>query len=226
MRTMYLFIVVLVVQRKCREVWSLRLKMSRLQTHFCVGHVKIRAHQHICNNRSPLRMDNWTVHYNHSGKMRGEVEGLVKREVLFCTTLILVGTLDWLTTIVGVVFFGATETNPLLASLTQTNMLLFSALKLSAVTLIGLLFYKAQTKTKTASQISPFAKKFLHSGYALCLLFLTFVVLNNFSAIIKVAWGPKGKFCWKSRVEFCLVCADDVYLDAKVCDVRYAGGHR
>ena len=90
---------------------------------------------------------------------------MVKKEVLFAISIILIGTLDWLTTLVGVIFFGATETNPLLASLTQTNIPLFSAIKLSAITLTGLAFYKAETKTKISSQISPFAKKFLHSGY-------------------------------------------------------------
>jgi hypothetical protein len=113
--------------------------------------------------------------------------GMVKKEVWFCTTLILIGTLDWLTTIVGVMFFGATETNPLLANLTQSNMLLFSAVKLSAITLTGLVFYKAETKTKLTSQISPFAKKFLNSGYTISLLTLTAVVLNNLTVIIKVA---------------------------------------
>jgi hypothetical protein len=112
---------------------------------------------------------------------------MVKKEIWFCITLILIGTLDWLTTIVGVVFFGATETNPLIANLTQTNMLLFSAVKLSAITLAGLLFYKAETKTKLTNQISPFAKKFLNSGYAISLFTLSFVVLNNFAAIAKVA---------------------------------------
>lgn len=112
---------------------------------------------------------------------------MVKKEVLFCTTLILIGALDWLTTIVGVVFFGANETNPLLAGLTQTNMLLFSALKLSAITITGLVFYKAETKAKLASKISPFAKKFLASGYAICLLTLSVVVVNNFSVIVKIA---------------------------------------
>ena len=111
---------------------------------------------------------------------------MVKREVLFCITLILIGTLDWLTTIVGIVFFGASETNPLMAGFTQSNILLFSALKLTAITLVGLLFYKAETKAKIANQLTPFTKKFLHSGYAICLLGLSVVVLNNFSAIIRV----------------------------------------
>ena len=112
---------------------------------------------------------------------------MVKREVILCVTLIMIGTLDLLTTIVGVVFFGATETNFLLAELTQTNLLLFSIVKIVAITFTGLLFYKAETKTKIASQISPFAKRFLKTGYALCLLTLSAVVLNNFNAIINVA---------------------------------------
>ena len=118
---------------------------------------------------------------------KGSDRDMVKREVWFCATLILVGMLDWLTTIAGVLFFGAVETNPLLANLTQTNMLLFSALKLLAITLTGLIFYKAETKTKIRSQISPFARKFMHSGYAICLFTLSVVVLNNFGAIVTVA---------------------------------------
>jgi hypothetical protein len=116
-----------------------------------------------------------------------QLTSVVKKEILFCTTIILIGTLDWLTTLVGVVFFGATETNFLLAGLTQSNLLLFSAVKLCSITLTGLIFYKAETKAKLTSQISPLAKKFLTSGYAICLLILSLVVANNFSAIINVA---------------------------------------
>ena len=61
--------------------------------------------------------------------------------------------------------FGATETNPLIANLTQSNMLLFSVVKLSAITLTGLIFYRAETQAKLTSKISPFAKKFLNAGY-------------------------------------------------------------
>ncbi len=112
---------------------------------------------------------------------------MVKKEVLFCTTLILIGTIDWLTTTIGVVFFGATETNPLLAGLTQSNMLIFSAVKLSAVILAGLVFYKAETKTKISNQISPFAKNLLNSGYVISLFTLTALVANNITAIARVA---------------------------------------
>lgn len=112
---------------------------------------------------------------------------MVKKEVLFCTTLVLLGTVDWLTTIIGVVFFGATETNPLLAGLTQSNMLIFSAVKLLAVILTGFVFYKAETKTKISNQVSPFAKKLVTSGYAISIFTLTAVVLNNMTSIVKIA---------------------------------------
>jgi len=112
---------------------------------------------------------------------------MVKKEVLFCTTLILIGTIDWLTTIIGVVFFGATETNPLLAGLTQSNMFIFSFVKLSAVILAGLVFYKAETKTKISNQVSPFAKNLLNSGYVISLFTLTALVANNITAIAKIA---------------------------------------
>jgi hypothetical protein len=111
---------------------------------------------------------------------------MVKKEVLLCTTLITIGTLDWLTTLVGVMFFGATETNPLLTNLTQTNILLFSTIKLTAIMLTGLLFYKAEIKTKLTAQISPFTKKFLNSGYVIALFFLMVAVLNNFATIVNV----------------------------------------
>jgi hypothetical protein len=112
---------------------------------------------------------------------------MVKKGILFCTTIILIGTLDWLTTLVGVVFFGATETNFLLAGLTRSNLLLFSTVKLSAITLTGVVFYKAETKAKLTSQISPIARKFLSSGYVICLFTLSVVVVNNFSVIVNFA---------------------------------------
>jgi hypothetical protein len=93
--------------------------------------------------------------------------------------------------------FWSNRNKPLLAGLTQSNILLFSAVKLSAITLSGLIFYKAETKTKLTSQISPFAKKFLNSGYAISLFTLTAVVLNNFAAIDKVV----NVRSWKSFLQ-------------------------
>jgi hypothetical protein len=132
-------------------------------------------------------MVNRTLHQLIIREARKRGRSVVRKEVLFCTTLILIGTIDWLTTTIGVVFFGATETNPLLAGLTQSNMLIFSAVKLSAVILAGLVFYKAETKTKISNQVSPFAKNLLNSGYVISLFTLTALVANNITAIVRVA---------------------------------------
>jgi hypothetical protein len=132
-------------------------------------------------------MVNRTFHQLIIREARKRGRSVVRKEVLFCTTLILIGSIDWLTTTIGVVFFGATETNPLLAGLTQSNMLIFSAVKLSAVILAGLVFYKAETKTKISNQVSPFAKNLLNSGYVISLFTLTALVANNITAIVRVA---------------------------------------
>ena len=68
---------------------------------------------------------------------------MIKKSLLFFSMLVLVGFFDWLTTVVGVAFFGASETNPLLFGLLSSNMVLFSAVKLFAVVAGGLAFYKA-----------------------------------------------------------------------------------
>lgn len=104
---------------------------------------------------------------------------MAKKELILCSTLIFIGLLDWLTTILAIVFFGATETNPLLVGMTQTNLILFSFTKISAVTLTGIVFYKALTTAKLAQQITPFTKKFLKSGYTIALVALAILVSNN-----------------------------------------------
>jgi hypothetical protein len=96
------------------------------------------------------------------------------------------GIIDWLTTIVGVLYFGATEINPLFAGLTQTNLLAFSGIKLSITLLVGFLFYKAYAIEKTPRENSRLEKRFLQSGYLLSLTALTVVVANNIIAVVGV----------------------------------------
>jgi hypothetical protein len=94
------------------------------------------------------------------------------------------GAFDWLTTMIGVVFFGATEVNPLFAGLTQSSMLLFSVAKLSAVAAIGSAFYLAMGGA--IRQIPSFSSRFMYSGYAISLIALTTLVVNNISVIVRL----------------------------------------
>ncbi len=75
--------------------------------------------------------------------MRKLTSRVVRKEIIFFSAIFLLGFLDWLTTVSGVIFFGALEANPLIAGLTQSSMMLFSATKLTAVFFTGLAFYKA-----------------------------------------------------------------------------------
>jgi len=109
-----------------------------------------------------------------------------KKELLLFCAIILLGFLDWLTTITGLFFYGAAEANPLLSGLTKSSMMLFSAVKLSAVLIIGFAFYKATTISKSGTDDWRFAKRFLYGGYSLTFLALIAVVASNMIAILRV----------------------------------------
>jgi hypothetical protein len=96
------------------------------------------------------------------------------------------GFLDWLTTILGVLYFGAVEINPLFAGIIDLNILVFSGIKLSAAVLIGFLFYKGYAINKTSGVNLHLGKLFLCSGYFASLMALTVVVANNIIAVVSV----------------------------------------
>src|SRR3990170_7498498 len=57
---------------------------------------------------------------------------------------ILIGSIDWLTTIIGISYFGAVESNPFMADMTRTSLVTFTAVKLTTTVLVALLFYNAE----------------------------------------------------------------------------------
>ena len=96
------------------------------------------------------------------------------------------GFLDWLTTVLGVLYFGAMEINPLFAGIIDSNILVYSGIKLSTAVLIGFLFYKGYTIEKTPGSNSHFGKLCLSSGYFASLMALTVVVANNIITVVRV----------------------------------------
>ena len=108
-----------------------------------------------------------------------------RKEFWFCSALLLMGFLDWFTTTIGILFFGATETNPLIAGLTQSSMLAFSTVKLSAVSLAGFVFYKAGAMGGIVGQRPGLASRFIDSGYIVSLLALTAFVINNITVVFR-----------------------------------------
>jgi hypothetical protein len=96
------------------------------------------------------------------------------------------GVLDWLTTVLGVLYFGAVEINPLFAGIIDSNILVYSGIKLSTAILIGFLFYKGYAIEKTPGINAHLGKLFIESGYFVSLMALTVVVANNIIAVARV----------------------------------------
>ena len=96
------------------------------------------------------------------------------------------GFLDWLITVLGVLYFGAVEINPLFAGIINSNILVFIGLKLSTVILIGYVFFKGFASEKTLGINSNLGKRFIESGYCASLMALTVVVTNNMIAVVRV----------------------------------------
>jgi hypothetical protein len=107
---------------------------------------------------------------------------MIKKSWLFFSALVLVGFLDWLTTVVGVSFFGASETNPLLINIVTSSIVLFSVVKLFAVFAGGLAFYKAVGLTTNLNK--GLTKRFLDISYSLTFLALSVVVFNNLISLL------------------------------------------
>ncbi|MGB9914804.1 MAG: DUF5658 family protein [Candidatus Bathyarchaeales archaeon] len=109
-----------------------------------------------------------------------------------CLSLILMGSMDWLTTIVGITYFGAVESNPFLAEITRTSLPAFTAIKLSTTVIVGLLFHNAEKMLLKAQDKSSrkfqFTRLTLRSAYLIATLLLLTAVVNN---LIVVASASK-----------------------------------
>jgi hypothetical protein len=102
--------------------------------------------------------------------------------------IILMGSLDCITTVVGVMFFGASELNPFLVGIVSTNILAFLALKIAATFFIGFSYILAKkTLNKTMDKTTKsfrFSSVLLKGAYAGLIVFLAVVVVNNLLILI------------------------------------------
>jgi hypothetical protein len=96
--------------------------------------------------------------------------------------LIVMGTMDCVTTAIGVMFYGASEMNPFLTGIVSTSIPAFLILKMSATAFIALTYFLAKKvletadPTKKSARYSNIMLKFVYVGL---LLFLFVVVANN-----------------------------------------------
>jgi hypothetical protein len=114
-------------------------------------------------------------------QVRDTEELELKKELVLCSILILLGLLDLATTVIGTTYLGAVESNPLLSGIATTSPFIFSGLKLFAIIAIGLMFYKASIINGGA------ANRFLQFSYSFSLIFMTYVVTNNLLVVAKLS---------------------------------------
>ena len=96
---------------------------------------------------------------------------------------LLAGAMDWLTTTVGIAWFGAAESNPIIAGIANTNLPLFAVLKL-AVTIIAALFFHISENVLLRNQrASAHPLRYAHAALRIACITLTamllVVVANN-----------------------------------------------
>jgi hypothetical protein len=99
------------------------------------------------------------------------------------SALIMAGSMDWLTTVVGLNYFGAVEANPFIAGIASQNLLAFTAIKLLTTAIVGLIFYQAdkcllQTEDKTTKSFK-WTRLILKMAYVGAVAMLIVAVLNN-----------------------------------------------
>jgi hypothetical protein len=107
----------------------------------------------------------------------------LKSDVFPSFILILMGSIDCLTTVIGVLYFGAAELNPLMTGIVSTNIVAFSVLKISATFLIGFTYILAKRTLNRAlnkeSKSFRYSNIFMKLAYAGLIIFLFMVIMNN-----------------------------------------------
>lgn len=123
--------------------------------------------------------------------MRKEKANVLRGKRVPCLSLILMGSMDWLTTIVGIAYFGAVESNPFLAEITRTSLPAFTAIKLFTTVIIGLLFYNAEKMLlrveDRSSRAFQFTRVILRGAYLTATLLLLSAVVNNLIVVVSAA---------------------------------------
>jgi Domain of unknown function (DUF5658) len=107
----------------------------------------------------------------------------LKSEVLPSLFIILLGSIDCATTVIGVTYFGAAELNPILTGLVSTNIVAFLVLKISASFLIGFTYILAKrilnkTMDKTTKAFK-YSSRLMKGAYAGLTILLTITIINN-----------------------------------------------
>jgi hypothetical protein len=123
-----------------------------------------------------------------SEKEKASMYYTLKSDVFPSFILILMGSIDCLTTVIGVLYFGASEMNPLMANIVSTNIFAFLALKISATFLIGFTYILAKRSlSRTLNKESKsfkYSNRLMKVAYSGLMVFLFIVILNNLIVLL------------------------------------------
>ena len=104
---------------------------------------------------------------------------------------LLAGSMDCLTTVIGIAYFGAIELNPFMSNLVSTSLAEFIAIKLTAVLIVALMFHqanKALVQSRSKSTLSfKLANKTLKISYIGATVVLLAAVINNLIVFARLA---------------------------------------
>jgi Domain of unknown function (DUF5658) len=103
--------------------------------------------------------------------------------------MVFSGTMDWLTTVFGIFFFGAVESNPFMAGFTANGLFTFTVVKLSITFVVAFLFHKADkallTEMNKKNRSFNFSRITLKGAYILSTALLIAAVLNNLTVVLR-----------------------------------------
>jgi hypothetical protein len=121
-------------------------------------------------------------------EIKWEGAHMQKTEVFLGFLLILLGSIDCLTTVIGVLYSGATELNPFMAGIVSTNIDAFFVVKIAATIFTAFTYILAnktlmKTKNKSAKSFK-YSLKLIKVAYTGIIVFLVIVVANNFLILL------------------------------------------
>ena len=111
-----------------------------------------------------------------------------KAQLIPSLLLIIMGSIDCITTIIGISYQGASELNPLMAGIVSTNIGAFLVVKLAATMIAATSFVIAnKTLMKTQNKQTrtfAYSSKIVKLASAGLLVFLAIVVANNLLVLL------------------------------------------
>ncbi|HUK85986.1 MAG TPA: DUF5658 family protein [Candidatus Acidoferrum sp.] len=114
---------------------------------------------------------------------------MLKAEIIPSLLLIIMGSVDCITTVIGVLYSGAVELNPLLAGIVSTNIGAFLLIKLVTTMVVAVSFilaHKALMKNQNKSSKSfVYSFRLLQISSVGLVIFLTIVVMNNLMILFR-----------------------------------------